>query len=146
MIPVNTSPVPAVARRWLALRTKIRSPLVSLTSVVGPLRRTALFLAALRTAAHRSKAGGEPVSFSNSPSCGVSTVVEALRITHVGWVATAVRPSASTTVGMGDRSISSAVIATVSGSVPRPGPMSRAANRSRSFRTSGTKVAAVIFR
>ena len=42
-------------------------------------------------------------------------------------------------VGMGARSISSAVVARVCGSVPNPGPMRRAAKRSRSFNTSGSQ-------
>ena len=104
MMPLSTSPVPAVARRASPSVTIRARPSGPATTVVGPFRSTVAPVAAARprAAARRSGPGGAPARRSYSPSWGVRTVSERPASTAAASAPSAVRASPSTTAGSVD--------------------------------------------
>ena len=128
MIPLSTSPVPAVANRASPAVTTSTSPDGSATIVAAPFNSTvhAQSDASLRAATMRSSPGRAPVSSVYSPSCGVNTVGNDRRRSSVlapsALQPKANRPSPSITIGNGASTTNFRTFAAVSSERPSPGP------------------------
>ena len=128
MIPLSTSPVPAVARRASPAVTTSADPSGSATIVAAPFSNTVQPLSAAkrRAATIRSAPGWLPDSTAYSPSWGVSTVgVERRRKSVVApseLHPSANNPSPSITIGSGASITSRRTLAPVSSVRPSPGP------------------------
>ena len=131
-MPANTSPVPAVARRWSPLVLIATRPSGPATTVVGPFN-SAMQLprrASRSAASRRSLPGGSPISAAYSPSCGVSTVV-AWRLAQASSSRSPPPPSASasSTAGASLSASNSITPSSTPSSRPSPLPMTSAPTR-----------------
>ena len=136
MMPLSTSPVPAVASRASPAVTTSASPSGSATIVAAPFSSTVqpLSAASRRAATMRSAPGWLPDSSAYSPSCGVKTVGTVRRrssaVAPSELQPRANNPSPSITIGSGASTTSLRTLAAVSSDRPSPGPTTTAWNRS----------------
>ena len=101
MMPVSTSPVPPVAMPGLPVEL-MTCRTASAITVPWPLSKTTsdAWAASAVAAPIRSLGGPDsPVNRANSPGCGVSTRGPAWSASDSRRVASAFKPSASTTIG-----------------------------------------------
>jgi hypothetical protein len=132
MIPLSTSPVPAVAKRASPAVTTRASPSGSAMIVAAPFNNTVQPLSAARrrAATIRSTPGWLPDNNAYSPSWGVRTVgTDRRRRSALAPSALQPRansPSPSSTIGSGASSTSLRTLTPVSSDRPSPGPTTTA--------------------
>src|ERR1700728_3567221 len=134
IVPLNTSPVPAVASAGLSPGLIATRPAGSTTSVSSPFSTTTApdCSAAARALDRRSRCTESlslPSKRASSPTCGVSTVGACLRARSDRWPAWAFSPSASSTIATGATPASSRAKQALVCSRPSPGPSTSAPAR-----------------